>query len=79
MTKYFVEIQDIEDFDYILMESPMFDTEIKAIEWFNKLEWFDRDRLTACVMSCEVNDEGDIEGGILFCEDLTGVIRNEEV
>jgi len=71
MVKYFVEIQDAEDFDNVLIQSHFFSTINSAREWFNKLEWFDRDLLSATIMSCVLNDEGDLDGDILYVEDLT--------
>ena len=67
--KYLVEIQLKEDFDYVILQSQWFDTTEDARNWFDALGHFDREFLTASIMS-SIFDEDDTYGDIDYEEEL---------
>lgn len=64
MINFMVEIQKRKDFDDIIIQSQWFDSEEQAQNWFDSLEWFDKDTLTATIMSCEFDENCDMVGDI---------------
>lgn len=67
--KYLVEIQLKEDFDYVVLQSQWFDTTEEARNWFDALEYFNREFLTASIMS-SIFDEDDTYGDIDYEDEL---------
>lgn len=68
--KFFVEIQSKKDFDEIMLQSQLFDNSMEAKDWYNTIDWIDENYLTASIMACYVDNDGDIIGDIEFWEAL---------
>ena len=71
MKRYIVEIQNIEDFDDIIMQSQWFDSQEEAQKWFDDLEFINEEFVTASIMESEF-DEDDCYGDIDMTKMLLG-------
>lgn len=68
--KFFVEIQDKDDFDEVMLQSRLFDNPIDAKKWYTAFDWINKNRLTASIMACDVDEDDEVTGDIEFWEEL---------